>query len=440
MPVLNMTNMLMIIMLFHHHLYTITCCLTQSVNHFLIKWTTFSFPISDTPYLLCTSLFIMRLDPCWTFIYALILIFVMYLLWTQLKMDTHYLNVFIIGLVKLPKFSSISQKLISYCLKFIFSTFSQMSTQAQVYYVSKLRTRRETSCSFDQNLLEYRPKPEHISCNTFFSYADDVPTSNVNGIVAGAYKRVDKKVKPVPGIFPEDARVTRQFPEDPLKSLPALPTCPPNFVPSARLTSERLEELHINDEGFLWPEEEKLFAYIFHINERTLAFEESHRGTFREDYFSPYIIPVIPHVPWEHKNIPIPNAVKEDVIKLLKEKIDAGVYEPSQASYRSRWFCVVKKTGKLRIVHDLQVLNSITIRDAGLPPVLDDFVEPYAGRQCYTVFDLFWGFDARKVAPSSRDLTSFWTPLGLLRITSMPMGFTNSPAEFQKMYGIHFAR
>ncbi len=95
-------------------------------------------------------------------------------------------------------------------------------------------------------------------------------------------------------------------------------------------------------------------------------------------------------------------------------------------------FCVLKKNGKLRIVHDLQPLNQVTIRDAGLPPILDDFVEPFSGHQCYTVFDLFWGFDARKVALESWDLTSFESPLGLLRITSMPMGFTNSPAEFQK--------
>ena len=247
-----------------------------------------------------------------------------------------------------------------------------------------------------------------------------------------AYKTVDKKIKPVKGVFPEDARVIRQFPEDPLMSLPTLPFDPPDFVPTERITQERLQELNINGEGYLWPEEEKLFTHIFVLNEKTLAFEETQRGTFRDDYFSPYIIPVVPHVPWEHGNIPIPPGIKDEVIKLLKEKIKAGVYEHSQASYRTRWFCVQKKTGKIRIVHDLQVLNGVTIRDAGLPPILDDFVEPFAGRQCYTVFDLFWGFDARKVHPASRDLTSFLTPLGLLRITSMPMGFTNSPAEFQK--------
>ena len=164
--------------------------------------------------------------------------------------------------------------------------------------------------------------------------------------VLGAYKRVDRRVKPVPGVFPEDARVERRFPEDPLLSLPPLSPHPPEFTSGERLTEERLQDMKINEDGFLWPEEEKLFAHILKLNEQALAFQESHRGTFREDYFTPYIIPVVPHEPWEFANIPIPPGIKEKVIALLKEKIGAGVYEPSQSSYRSRWFCVVKKNGK----------------------------------------------------------------------------------------------
>ena len=86
----------------------------------------------------------------------------------------------------------------------------------------------------------------------------------------------------------------------------------------------------------------------------------------------------------------------------------------------------------MHIVHDLQPLNKISTRDAGLPPNLDNFVEPFARRQCHTVFDLFWGFDAHKVHPTCCDLTAFLTPLGLLRITSMPTGYTNSPVKFQQ--------
>jgi transposase InsO family protein len=247
-----------------------------------------------------------------------------------------------------------------------------------------------------------------------------------------AYKRVGQKVHPVSGTFPEEARVIRQFPEDPLLSLPLLTTNPPEFTPTQRLTTERIKEFNLNSDGFLWPEEEKLFLHILKLNEATLPFEEKDRGTLRQDYFSDYIMATIPHTPWEFKNIPIPPGIRDKVIALLKSKIDAGVYEPSQSSYRGRWFCVAKKNGSLRIVHDLQPLNKVSIRDAGQLPVLDDFVESYSGRQCYTVFDLFWGFDGRIVDPRSRDMTAFYSPLGLLRLTALPMGYTNSPAEFQK--------
>ena len=41
------------------------------------------------------------------------------------------------------------------------------------------------------------------------------------------YKTVDKKVRPIPGITPEDTKVNWQFPSDPLMNLPHLPKKPP---------------------------------------------------------------------------------------------------------------------------------------------------------------------------------------------------------------------
>ena len=52
------------------------------------------------------------------------------------------------------------------------------------------------------------------------------------------YKPVNRKHRPVPATFPEDARVTRQFPEDPLSSLKPLLAHPPDFIPSLKLTQE----------------------------------------------------------------------------------------------------------------------------------------------------------------------------------------------------------
>ncbi|KAI4294671.1 hypothetical protein K525DRAFT_290425 [Schizophyllum commune Loenen D] len=166
-----------------------------------------------------------------------------------------------------------------------------------------------------------------------------------------SFPTVDKKVRPVKGTFPTEHQVTRRRPSDEelFADMQALPRHPPKFEPTERLTLERLRGMSINAEGFLWPEEEKLIAHVLRLNDTSLAFGENQRGTLKESYFSPYVYVTVPHKPWEYKNIPIPPGIHDKVIELLREKIKAGVYEPSQSSYRSRWFCVLKKNGKLRI-------------------------------------------------------------------------------------------
>jgi hypothetical protein len=186
--------------------------------------------------------------------------------------------------------------------------------------------------------------------------------------------------------------------------------------------------MQINPDGFLWPEEEKLGHHIIKTQEDAFAWSESKKGQFNTDYFPPIHIPTVPHEPWIHKNIPIPPGILSEVIGIIKEKISAGTYEPSNSSYRSRWFCVLKKDGKsLRIVHDLQPLNAVTIRDPALPPLTEHLAEAFGGHSCYASFDLFVSFDQRLVHPSSRDYMTFQSPLGTLRLTRIAMGYTNSP-------------
>lgn len=155
------------------------------------------------------------------------------------------------------------------------------------------------------------------------------------------------------------------------------------------------------------------------------------QGSLRTDFFPPIKIPTIPHTPWVQKNIPIPPGIYDEVCKIIKSKIDSGVYEPSDLSYRSWWFCVVKKDGtSLRIVHSLEPLNAVTIRHSGVPPFPDHVAELFAGRACGGVLDLFVGYNARLIGSNSRDLTTFNTPFDSLRLTSLPMGWTNSVPVF----------
>lgn len=92
---------------------------------------------------------------------------------------------------------------------------------------------------------------------------------------------------------------------------------------------------------------------------------------------------------------------------------------------------VEKKGGKLRLVHDLQPLNTVTFRDAGLPIRMDDLVEAFAGHTIYCIADLKAGYDGRRLDEKSRHLTAFHAyNYGLLRLTSLPQGYTNSMQEF----------
>jgi hypothetical protein len=232
--------------------------------------------------------------------------------------------------------------------------------------------------------------------------------------------------------MPEEARTIRTFPSDPLEGYSKPDLDPPPFVDGERVTRERLDKLDLFKSGFLLPQEIRIAEAILKRREKSLAFSEADKGRFRDDYFTGYKFPVIPHEPWQEKPIPIPPAWRPGIHKLFKEKVANGTYEPTQSSYCSKWFAIVKKTGEFRIVHDLQPLNGVTIRDAGVPPAIEDFVEDFAGRACYSLLDIFVGFDNRTLHPLSRDLTAFMGPDGrMYRLCVLPMGGANCVPEFQ---------
>ena len=92
---------------------------------------------------------------------------------------------------------------------------------------------------------------------------------------------------------------------------------------------------------------------------------------------------------------------------------------------------MIKKDGRnLRIVHSLEPLNEVTIAHSGIPPATETLAAQFAGRACGGMFDLYVGYDERTLAESSRDLTTFQTPFGALRLVTLPMGWTNSVPIF----------
>lgn len=265
----------------------------------------------------------------------------------------------------------------------------------------------------------------------FESQVSDLPT--VDTFLGGKkkYKPVHLKVRPIKTELPERYRIVRNITGDPLAKMPTLDPNPPPFRPTKRYTQERRDTLRKSHEDFLWPAELDLADDFMCKHEKAFAWTDTERGRFKPEFFPPIEIPTVPHTPWVQKNIPIPPGIYEEVCKQIRKKIEAGVYEPSNSSYRSRWFCVLKKDGKsLRIVHSLEPLNKVTIQHSGVTPIPEHLAEQFAGRACGAMFDLYVGYDERTIAEASRDLTTFQSPYGALRLVTLPMGWTNAVPIF----------
>jgi len=113
---------------------------------------------------------------------------------------------------------------------------------------------------------------------------------------------------------------------------------------------------------------------------------------------------------------------------MLTQRLNRGIVKYSHASYSNPYFLVKKKSSNYRMVNAAQYINQVTIRDSNIPPIADNFSERFIGVKLVTVTNLFSGYDQVELHKESRDITSFYTPIGLLRITTLLQGATNSVA------------
>ena len=236
------------------------------------------------------------------------------------------------------------------------------------------------------------------------------------------YKTVDHKIKPVAAPLPKDSQQRlKEVSTDPkLRSFENI---------GHKFTKETRKKLRVGGGELLLPEEERQFLEMLERHGKAFAFSPNEIGCADPSIVEPMIIFTIPHVPWNLKPIPVPRAHIPKVIDLLKEKIAMGILEPSSAPYSNRWFTVPKKNGSLRFIQDLQPVNQVTIRNSGVGPIVDEFAEEFAGRAIYSIGDLYSGYDQFQLAMESRDITTMRTPIGLVRMCTLPQGATNSVAH-----------
>ena len=204
-----------------------------------------------------------------------------------------------------------------------------------------------------------------------------------------------------------------------------------DFEKGKRLTPERIRCLQIGD--ILTPQERELFVEMLYNREAVLSWTFDELGMVREDVAPPQRIRTVEHTAWQAPQFPIPRALRETIKEMLRERVARGTLERCHGPYRNPWFLVKKKDAKYRIVNAAMWLNKVTIRDATLPPTADEFAERFAGMKILTLADLHSGYDQCSLDVRDRDMTAFMTPIGLLRLTTLPQGATNSVGQFVRV-------
>ena len=195
-----------------------------------------------------------------------------------------------------------------------------------------------TALRMNSNLLI--PYHRHISTVAF--------EINYNSAEMLTYKKVANRIKPVATTLPEKFCIVCHIPlSDPLAKLPVMLTWPPDFSPGSQYTEDQMKAQGVNPTGYLTDKEEKLIHHLIHVHEDSFTWTEEEKGKFSDDYFDPVVIPMVKHMPWVLKSIPIPPGKYNQIIRIIKDKIASGVYEPSNSSYHSCWFCIYKKDGEI---------------------------------------------------------------------------------------------
>ena len=215
------------------------------------------------------------------------------------------------------------------------------------------------------------------------------------------------------------------------------------------LWPNRIKMMQISTD--LWPNERDLLMEVLHNREAAIAFDSSEKGRIHDDIEPPHIIPTVPHIPWQAPSFRIPAALHEISAGIIQDRLECGTIERSFGPYRNPWFLVEKPgfekddEGNLilnadqkpikhyRLINSAQRSNEVSIRDASLPPGANEFSERFAGYPLISLIDLFSRYDQCTLAPESRDITLFYTPLGLMRMTTLPQGYTNSVQVFDRV-------
>ncbi|XP_052291764.1 uncharacterized protein LOC127900631 [Citrus sinensis] len=167
---------------------------------------------------------------------------------------------------------------------------------------------------------------------------------------------------------------------------------------------------------------------------------ETYSGIFVEPTELPHERLIDHHIPLLPGSSPVnvrpyryPHFQKQEIDRLIRELLDAGLIQHNVSPYSSLVLLVKKKYGSWRMCIDYRALNKVTIKDRYLIPVVDELLDELHGASVFSKLNLRSGYRQIRVHPSDIAKTAFRTHDGHYEFLVMPFGLSNAPAIFQNL-------
>ena len=121
-----------------------------------------------------------------------------------------------------------------------------------------------------------------------------------------------------------------------------------------------------------------------------------------------------------------------EIEKQVKNTLDLGVIEPSDAEWSFPVDVVPKPGGHFRFCVDDRGLNERSVRDVYPIPRMDDCLDSLGDAAVFSTLDCNAGYWKIPVAAEDRDKTTFTSHTGLFWFLRLPFGLVNARASFER--------
>ena len=134
----------------------------------------------------------------------------------------------------------------------------------------------------------------------------------------------------------------------------------------------------------------------------------------------------------KRKIYPLSRVEREEVQEFVKDQLRKGYIRPSKSPQMSLVFFISKKDGKKRMVQDYQYLNSWTIKNNYLLPLILELIDSI-GKKVFTKMNLRWEYNNVRIKEGDEQKTVFLMSERSFKPMVMFFRLTNLLETFQAM-------